>query len=435
MGGRISSSRRSSSSFGSFDDHGYLQSPYTPRHSVYTPRHHHQASPMSYDYGVRTPQPQQGLDRKFSRIADNYTTLEQVTSALAQAGLESSNLIVGIDFTKSNEWTGSKSYNRKSLHHIGSGQNPYEQAISIIGKTLSAFDEDNLIPCFGFGDASTHDQDVFNFYSDGRVCDGFEEVLRRYRELVPQLRLSGPTSFAPIIEMATTIVEESRGQYHVLLIIADGQVTRSTDTPRGQLSRQEQKTIDAIVKASDYPLSIVVVGVGDGPWDMMKEFDDNIPARAFDNFQFVNFTDIMSKNVDPSRKEAEFALSALMEIPSQYQATLELNILGHQTGNDPGRVSLPPPVYGRASSTNRFRPYPSSSFQRHVSSDPADDITASRALSPSTIYDSKVCPICLSKLKDMAFGCGHQTCCDCGIDLEFCPICRSSITTKIKLYS
>lgn len=36
----------------------------------------------------------------------------------------------------------------------------------------------------------------------------------------------GPTSFAPIIEMATTIVEKSGGQYHVLLIIADGQVTK-----------------------------------------------------------------------------------------------------------------------------------------------------------------------------------------------------------------
>lgn len=34
----------------------------------------------------------------------------------------------------------------------------------------------------------------------------------------------GPTSFAPIIEMAMTIVEQSGGQYHVLLIIADGQV-------------------------------------------------------------------------------------------------------------------------------------------------------------------------------------------------------------------
>jgi len=41
-----------------------------------------------------------------------------------------------------------------SLHHIGDTPNPYEQAISIIGQTLSAFDEDNLIPCYGFGDGS-----------------------------------------------------------------------------------------------------------------------------------------------------------------------------------------------------------------------------------------------------------------------------------------
>jgi E3 ubiquitin-protein ligase RGLG len=81
------------------------------------------------------------------------TKFMQVTRALAQAGLESSNLIVGIDFTKSNEWTGARSFHRKSLHHLGDSMNPYEQAISIIGRTLSAFDEDNLIPCFGFGDS------------------------------------------------------------------------------------------------------------------------------------------------------------------------------------------------------------------------------------------------------------------------------------------
>lgn len=106
----------------------------------------------------------------------------------------------------------------------------------------------------------TQDKDVFSFYPDGRPCNGFEEALSRYREIVPGLNLSGfclytlifysayfflvhswsqvmkfsngishpfvtgPTSFAPVIDMAVTIVEQNGGQYHVLLIIADGQV-------------------------------------------------------------------------------------------------------------------------------------------------------------------------------------------------------------------
>ncbi|KAI6671330.1 hypothetical protein NL676_006215 [Syzygium grande] len=373
------------------------------------------------------------LDRRYSRIADNYHSLDEVTEALARAGLESSNLIVGIDFTKSNEWTGARSFNRRSLHHIGDGLNPYEQAISIIGKTLAAFDEDNLIPCYGFGDASTHDQEVFSFYPDERFCNGFEEVLSRYREIVPHLRLAGPTSFAPIIEMAMTIVEQSAGQYHVLLIIADGQVTRSVDTDRGRLSPQEQKTLEAIVEASKFPLSIILVGVGDGPWDMMHEFDDNIPSRAFDNFQFVNFTEIMSKNVATSRKETEFALSALMEIPSQYKATIELNILGGRKGNAPRRVALPPPR-GVPSFSN---PKTSRPMDFEPSVEPYYEKRGHVAASPpatTSTYDNQICPICLSNPKDMAFGCGHQTCCECGEDLQSCPICRSPIQTRIKLY-
>lgn len=414
----------------SYPEVPYAQ-PYAPPSQDYGQQQHFAPPPQSH--GSAWPGSKKRLERKYSKIDDDYNSLEQVTDALARAGLESSNLIVGIDFTKSNEWTGARSFHRKSLHHIGEEQNPYEQAISIIGKTLSSFDEDNLIPCFGFGDASTHDQEVFSFYPDeGYFCNGFEEVLRRYRELVPQLRLAGPTSFAPIIEMAITIVEQSGGQYHVLVIIADGQVTRSVDTERGQLSPQERKTVEAIVKASEYPLSIILVGVGDGPWDMMKEFDDNIPARAFDNFQFVNFTEIMTKNMDRSRKEAEFALAALMEIPSQYKATLELNILGSTSGKAVDRVPLPPPHYGSAS-FSMPKPSQSSNFRPSAPSRQRDEFV-STARPASSASDNHVCPICLTDPKNMAFGCGHQTCCDCGQDLQLCPICRSTIETRIKLY-
>ncbi|KAG8093378.1 hypothetical protein GUJ93_ZPchr0012g20985 [Zizania palustris] len=381
------------------------------------------------------------LERKYSKILDQYHSLDEVIEALAQAGLESSNLIIGIDFTKSNEWTGKNSFNGMSLHHIGDSPNPYEQAISIIGQTLSAFDEDNLIPCYGFGDASTHDQDVFAFYPDERPCNGFQEALARYREIIPHLRLSGPTSFSPIIEMATTIVEQSGGQYHVLVIIADGQVTRSVDTEFGQLSTHEQMTVDAIVQASEFPLSIILVGVGDGPWDMMKEFDDNIPARSFDNFQFVNFTAITSKKISQSKTEADFALSALMEIPLQYKATLELGILGRRIAKSPERVPLPPPfasynTISRAAAprANSFRSMPSHPREEAPVDSTITESVTSPAAADTRASEPRLCPVCLSKPRDMAFGCGHQTCCECGPQVEHCPICRRPIDTRVKLY-
>jgi len=55
----------------------------------------------------------------------------------------------------------------------------------------------------------------------------------------------------------------------------------------------------------------------------------NKHGRNLHFMQFVNFTEIMSKSIAADRKEAEFALSALMEIPTQYKATLDLQLLGY----------------------------------------------------------------------------------------------------------
>lgn len=285
---------------------------------------------------------------RFRAIADNYSRLEQVQDALRREGLESSNLIVAIDFTKSNEWTGKHSFGGRSLHALGPTPSPYEEAIATIGRTLAAFDDDGLIPCYGFGDVTTSDKSVFSFMPGDQPCQGLDSVVWRYRELCPYVRLAGPTSFAPAINQAAKIVADSGGQYHILVIVADGQVSRPSDLAPGQLGSQEQATVDAIVAASLLPLSIIMVGVGDGPWDLMREFDDALPARAFDNFQFVNYGSIAQAcppGAGPEKREALFALRALMEVPEQFKAIQRLGMLGRRPVQRPrGNPPLDPPI-------------------------------------------------------------------------------------------
>lgn len=60
--------------------------------------------------------------------------------------------------------------------------------------------------------------------ADDQPCRDIHQMMERYGRIAPKVSLYGPTSFAPLIRKAIEIVEDSGGQYHCLVIIADGQV-------------------------------------------------------------------------------------------------------------------------------------------------------------------------------------------------------------------
>ncbi|KAE9554201.1 hypothetical protein FO519_002565 [Halicephalobus sp. NKZ332] len=251
------------------------------------------------------------------------TSLEGLAMALRKAGLESTNLIFGIDYTASNKYQGERSFYGKSLHSVEETktENPYQQVIRIMGNSLASFASSGAIPVFGFGDSSTGDWSVFKLKKEEGQCRNLDEVLRVYNEVTPSVDLSGPTNFAPLIYEAIRICQRVQ-DYHILVIIADGQVTN------------ERATRKAIVHACHYPLSIIVVGVGDGPWEMMRVFDESLPKRQWDNFHFVEFHEIMRAS-NPGESELAFAVQSLLEVPDQFNTVKRLGLLGDRYPRDP----------------------------------------------------------------------------------------------------
>ena len=50
------------------------------------------------------------------------------------------------------------------------------------------------------------------------------------------------------------------------------------------------------------------------------------------------------------------------------------------------------------------------------------------------IKEHTSCPVCMDRLKNMVFLCGHATCQLCGDRMTECPICRKPVEKRVLLY-
>uniref|UniRef100_A0A8C3AUX1 Copine-3 n=1 Tax=Cyclopterus lumpus TaxID=8103 RepID=A0A8C3AUX1_CYCLU len=225
------------------------------------------------------------------------------------------NFTVGIDFTGSNGDPRSPN----SLHYMSpDGLNQYLSALWSVGHVVQDYDTDKLFPAFGFGaklppdyQAANHEF-ALNFNPTNPYCKGIDGIIEAYRMVMPQLKLSGPTNFSPIINHVASIAAQgaqsnSASQYFVLLILTDGEIT------------DLDQTRDAIVRASRLPLSIIIVGVGPADFKAMEllDGDDGVlrstvgEAVARDIVQFVPYRQFKDA------PQASLAQSVLAEVPNQ----------------------------------------------------------------------------------------------------------------------
>uniref|UniRef100_UPI00358F4648 copine-2-like n=1 Tax=Myxine glutinosa TaxID=7769 RepID=UPI00358F4648 len=221
---------------------------------------------------------------------------------------------VGIDFTASN----GDPQDPGSLHHLSpNGTNDYLEALRAVGHIIQDYDADKLFPALGFGARLPPDWKVshdfaLNFNPVNPYCEGIEGIVEAYRFSLQNVRLCGPTNFAPIInrvgELALEASEEpTASAYFVLLLLTDGVLADAGPTRT------------AVVRAARLPLSIIVVGLGAADFSTMEELDgdeDGLTApggerASRDIVQFVPFRNFYNA------PKAELAKSLLAELPEQ----------------------------------------------------------------------------------------------------------------------
>jgi Copine len=102
---------------------------------------------------------------------------------------------------------------------------------------LFPYDRDELIPLFGFGGIPNGMNEVSHCFPlngdndkpEVEVKEGVGAMLELYIRTLPEIRLSSPTYFTPLLKKFQEILEKGKKledprQYQVLLILTDGTI-------------------------------------------------------------------------------------------------------------------------------------------------------------------------------------------------------------------
>lgn len=208
--------------------------------------------------------------------------------ALAACSTTPFRLVMAVDYTKTNARARLHTINQYIDTDSEEGDTPYAEVIRA-ARVLHDLAPSTCIDVVGFGDEPTQDRAVFRFLPD-RDCVDTREVVSRYYEITPQIRMSGPTSFVPAVRHAA--VPSAASEVPLLLILTDGNPTRPDEDAR------------ALENAAD-SLRTVIVGIGDGPFDAIEELCGVVaPNRCV----FINFGALRGKYSSAWRPEMEAAL-------------------------------------------------------------------------------------------------------------------------------
>jgi len=192
-----------------------------------------------------------------------------------------------------------------------------------VGEILTYYDTDKLVPVYGFGARLKGSREVSHCFPltgnpQNHEVYGVKGIVDIYRKtLGSDIKLFGPTIFSELINTASDFAKlhttQQTQKYYILLIITDGVIN------------DFEATKEALVNASELPLSIVVVGVGNSDFGNMVYLDSDFSVllgggktATRDILQFVQFNKYRDRHYSILAKET------LAEIPDQLLSFMKL---------------------------------------------------------------------------------------------------------------